>query len=79
MSWISSIHAQYLAMGGVDGFIGDGRLHQGIEGLVEGFYSVNLFKAIWLAGDVQVIWNPGYNTDRAGPIFLPGLKAHAEF
>ncbi len=25
-SWISDVHAQYLAMGGIDGFIGDGRL-----------------------------------------------------
>jgi len=80
MSWISSIHAKYLSMGGVDGFIGDGALnHQGIEGLVEGFYSFNLFKAIWLAADFQVVWNPAYNADRPGPIFLPGVKAHAEF
>jgi len=79
LSWISSIHAQYLAMGGVDDFIGDGHLKQAVEGLVEAFYSVNLFKAIWLAADFQMIWNPGYNADRPGPIFLPGVKVHAEF
>ncbi len=79
LSWISSVHAQYLAMGGVEGFIGDGRLKQAAEGLFEAFYSVNLFKAIWLAADFQMIWNPAYNADRAGPIFLPGVKAHAEF
>lgn len=78
-SWISSIHAQYLAMGGVDQFIGDGHLNQAVEGLVEAFYSVNLFKAIWLAASFQMIWNPGYNANRPGPVYLPGVKAHAEF
>ncbi len=72
MSWISQIHAKYLAMGGVDGFIGDGHLRQAPEGLVETFYSANLFRAIRLAADYQLIWNPGYNADRAGPIAHPG-------
>ncbi len=79
VSWISDVHAKYLAMGGVDGFIGDGHLRQAPEGLFETFYSVNLFRAIWLAADYQLIWNPGYNADRAGPINLFGAKAHAEF
>lgn len=78
MSWISKIHAEYLAMGGVDGFVGDGRLRQGAEGVVEVFYSVNLLKAIWLAGDYQFLWNPGFNTDR-GPVHIFGARIHAEF
>jgi high affinity Mn2+ porin len=78
MSWISSVHAQYLAMGGVDGFIGDGHLRQAGEGLVEGFYSLNLLKAVWLTGDYQFIWNPGYNADR-GPVNIFGARVHAEF
>ncbi len=79
MSWISSIHAQYLAMGGVDDFIGDGRLlHQAAEGVVEGFYSVNLLKAIWLTADYQLLWNPAYNADR-GPVNIFGGRLHAEF
>lgn len=78
-SWISSIHAKYLAMGGIDNFIGDGRLRQAPEGMVEAFYSFNVLKAIWFAGDIQMIFNPGYNADRAGPIFIPGVKVHAEF
>ena len=77
-SWISDIHAKYLAMGGIDGFIGDGHLRQGAEGIVEGFYSVNLLKAIWLAADYQLIWNPGYNVDR-GPLHILSAKVHAEF
>jgi hypothetical protein len=78
MSWISDIHAQYLAMGGVDGFIGDGKLRQGGEGNVDVFFSFNLKKAIWLSADYQRIWNPGYNADR-GPVDHFGGRVHAEF
>jgi len=78
MSWISAVHAQYLALGGIDGFIGDGALRQAGEGVVEAFYSFNLLKAIWLSGDYQFIWNPGYNADR-GPLHVFGVRVHAEF
>ncbi|MGA2449040.1 MAG: carbohydrate porin [Polyangiaceae bacterium] len=78
MSWISSEHARYLAMGGVDGFIGDGALRQAAEGVVECFYSVNLLKAIWLSADYQFLWNPGFNADR-GPVHIFGGRFHAEF
>jgi hypothetical protein len=76
--WISSIHAQYLAMGGIDGFVGDGYLHPGPETVFEIFYSLNLFKAVWLTPDYQHIWNPGFNTDR-GPVDVFGGRVHAEF
>jgi hypothetical protein len=79
LSWISEAHAKYLAMGGIDGFIGDGHLRQAPEGVVDLFYSVNLLKAIWLAADYQALWNPGFNADRAGPVHILGVKAHAEF
>jgi hypothetical protein len=79
LAWISDIHAQYLAMGGVDGFVGDGHLRQASEGVLDLFYSVNLLKAIWLAADYQLIWNPGFNADRAGPVNILGAKVHAEF
>jgi high affinity Mn2+ porin len=78
MSWISNIHAQYLAMGGVDGFVGDGNLRQSAEGVFEVFYSVNFLKAVWLAGDYQFLWHPGFNADR-GPVTIIGAKVHAEF
>jgi high affinity Mn2+ porin len=78
MSWISDIHAQYLAMGGIDNFIGDGHLKQAAEGVIDVFYSVNLLKAIWLAADYQYLWNPAYNADR-GPVNIFGGRVHAEF
>jgi high affinity Mn2+ porin len=77
-AWISDIHAQYLAMGGVDGFVGDGRLHQAAESVVDVFYSFNLLKAIWLTADYQHLWNPGFNADR-GPVDIFGGRVHAEF
>jgi hypothetical protein len=69
---------RYLAMGGVDGFVGNGRLRQAPEGLIDIFYSVNILKAIWLAADYQLLWNPDYDADRAGPVHMSGLKIHAE-
>jgi high affinity Mn2+ porin len=78
MSWISAAHAAYLALGGVDGFVGDGRLQQAGEGIVELFYSYNLLKALWLTGDFQHLWNPGFNADR-GPVEIFGVRFHAEF
>jgi high affinity Mn2+ porin len=80
LSWISAIHARYLELGGIDGFIGDGTLGKpGAEGVFEAFYSYNVKKAVWLSADYQLIWNPGYNTDRSGPISIPGVRVHAEF
>jgi high affinity Mn2+ porin len=39
-TWISGAHARYLALGGIDAFIGDGRLdHVSAEDLFEVFYS----------------------------------------
>jgi hypothetical protein len=78
-SWISPSHAQYLAMGGVDGFIGDGYLHGAQpEGVFEAFYSYNLLKAIWLSADYQFLYDPAYNWQR-GPVNIFGGRVHAEF
>jgi hypothetical protein len=78
MSWISHVHAEYLAMGGVDGFVGDGYLRQAGEGVVDVFYSFNLLEAIWLTADYQHLWHPGYNADR-GPVEVMSGRVHAEF
>jgi carbohydrate-selective porin OprB len=78
-SWISDVHAQFLALGGSDGFIGDGHLRQAPEMVVDAFYSFNLLRAIWLTADYQRIWNPGFNADRAGPVDILGGRVHVEF
>jgi hypothetical protein len=77
-SWISSAHAQYLALGGVDGFIGDGGLRRGSERVWELFYSLNVFRTIGLSADYQHISNPAYNADR-GPLNVLSGRVHAEF
>ena len=78
VAWISQPHAHYLALGGVDGFVGDGKLRKAAEGVVEVFYSVNLLRAIWLSADYQHLRNPGFNADR-GPVNIVGTRVHAEF
>ena len=75
---ISRSHEQYLAMGGIDGFIGDGRINPGSERAVDLSYSVNIRRSLWLAGDYQRIINPAFNIDR-GPVNVWSLKVHGEF
>jgi hypothetical protein len=78
-TWISDAHARYLALGGIDAFIGDGRLaHVSSEDLFAVFYSYNLFKALWLAADYQFLAHPAYNADR-GPENVFSGRVHAEF
>jgi high affinity Mn2+ porin len=77
-SWISAIHAQYLKMGGVDGFIGDGALTQANENMTEIYYSRHISRSIYASFDYQRVWNPGYNAVR-GPVNLFGGKFHVEF
>ena len=78
LGWISKIHAQYLAMGGIDGFVGDGAIDAAVESAVDAFYSVSLRKWLWLTGDYQHIVNPGFNADR-GPVNVFTLRLHGEF
>ena len=77
-AWISQVHADYLAMGGVDGFVGDGALNQAAESVIDLFYSVNFLKAVWLTADYQHITNPGFNADR-GPVNVLTGRVHGEF
>jgi high affinity Mn2+ porin len=78
VGWISQSHADFLALGGVDGFIGDGMLKQAAEGVFEAFYSFNFLEVFWLSGDYQRIVNPAFNADR-GPLNVFGLRLHAQY
>jgi hypothetical protein len=75
---ISETHATYLKLGGVDGFIGDGKLNPGTETVAEAFYAANLMSSIWLSGDYQFIVHPAFNAAR-GPVHILGARIHAEF
>ena len=78
IGWLSQSHADYLRRGGIDGFIGDGKLTQAPESVLEIFYGVHLLSAIWVSADYQFISNPAYNADR-GPVHIFGARLHAEF
>lgn len=77
-AWISGIHADYLRKGGVDGFAGDGNINQGMESVMEVFYSFHFLNAAWLSADYQRVTHPAFNADR-GPVNIYGARFHVEF
>ena len=78
LGWISSAHADYLRLGGVDGFIGDGSIRSGVETTLDMFYSVNFRGGLWFTGDYQRVVNPAFNKDR-GPVNIFTVRIHGEF
>jgi len=74
---ISAVHAQYLATGGSDFLIGDGKLRYGPESIWESYYSARLLPWLFAAVDAQHIANPAYNRDR-GPVWVGTLRLHVE-
>jgi high affinity Mn2+ porin len=80
---IKKDHQIYLADGGLGFLLGDGGpnhvgLNYGRENIVESYYTVHIWRGVYLAPGVQHIDNPGYNRAR-GPVLVPGLRAHVEF
>ena len=74
---ISGVHAQYLARGGYDFLIGDGRLRYGPEYIWETYYNARLIPGLFMAFDLQHVSNPAYNQDR-GPVWIPSIRLHVE-
>ena len=75
---LSGVHQQYLAAGGLDFLIGDGRLNYGPEYLWESYYSARLFPGFYTTFDLQRYANPAYNQDR-GPVTVYSVRLHMEF
>lgn len=75
---ISAVHAQYLAMGGQDFMIGDGRLNYGPEYAFETYYRARVRDGVFATIDLQHINNPAYNRDR-GPVWVGALRLHLEW
>jgi carbohydrate-selective porin OprB len=75
---ISGIHALYLARGGHDFLIGDGRLQYGPETILESYYNAHVLPWLSATFDLQHVTNPAYNQDR-GPVWIPSLRLHVEF
>jgi high affinity Mn2+ porin len=77
-NWLSAEHVTYLNMGGIDGFIGDGRISYKPEAAFETYYNINVSKFFWITLDFQHVANPAYNSDR-GPVSFYGFRLHTEF
>jgi high affinity Mn2+ porin len=75
---ISGVHAVYLARGGQDFLIGDGRLNYAPERIWETYYNARLFAGFFATYDLQYASNPAYNSDR-GPVWISSLRLHTEF
>jgi high affinity Mn2+ porin len=74
---ISGAHAVYLAMGGLDFLIGDGKLNYAPEYLWESYYNARVFRGFYATFDVQHYNNPAYNHDR-GPVWVESIRLHIE-
>lgn len=75
---IKKDHQVYLAHGGLGFLLGDGGLSYGRENIVESYYTLHVWRGIYVGPDVQHIVNPGYNRAR-GPVLVPGFRVHGEF
>ena len=74
---LSADRRHFLEAGGTSYFIGDGGLRYRPETVLEGYYSLNVMKHVWLTADYQRIQNPAYNADR-GPIDVYAFRLHTE-
>lgn len=77
-SGLSGVHASYLAHGGLDFIIGDGKLRYGPEYVWESYYSARLISGVFATFDLQHIANPAFNRDR-GPVWVSSVRLHLEF
>jgi hypothetical protein len=75
---LSGVHALYLASGGLDFLIGDGKLNYAPEYVWESYYSARLFPGFFASFDLQRVANPAYNHDR-GPVWIESIRLHMQF
>lgn len=75
---LSDPHRDYLAAGGFDFNIGDGRLRYGLEKILESYYALQIHKGIFFTLDYQLVEHPAYNRDR-GPVSVATGRFHIEF
>ena len=78
IAWLSAAHVQYLAMGGVDDFLGGGAINYHPEQVVDIYYKINVVSSTWATLDYQRITNPGYDAS-LGPVDVYSLRAHFEY
>jgi high affinity Mn2+ porin len=75
---IKKDHQNYLADGGLGFLLGDGKVNYGRENILESYYTLHVWRGLYVAPGAQYIVDPGYNRDR-GPVFVGSFRAHMEF
>jgi len=75
---IKKDHQNYLNAGGLGFLLGDGHLNYGRENIFETFYTIHVWRGMYVAPGLQHVTNPGYNRDR-GPVLVPSFRLHLEF
>lgn len=77
-SGLSKPHRDYLQAGGRGFILGDGNLTYSWEHMLEFYYKAPLIKDhLYLSAAYQLLVNPGYNTDRQGPVNIFSIRVHA--
>ncbi|PTM44258.1 carbohydrate porin [Phreatobacter oligotrophus] len=77
---LSRFHKDFLVAGGTGVIVGDGALRYGSERLLETYYELPVFREnLFIAANYQLIHNPGYNRDRAGPVHVLGMRIHSRY
>jgi high affinity Mn2+ porin len=72
---LSAVHHAYLAAGGLDFLIGDGRLNYGPEYVWESFYAARVVPGFYASFDLQRDTDLAYNRDR-GPVTIYSIRLH---
>src|SRR5579863_4393162 len=76
---ISHAEQQYLSLGGLGSFVGDGQLaNPRAENVLEAYYNWALTASTSVSFDYQFFENPGFNGDR-GPINIFATRVHWQF
>ena len=78
VSGISNAHQSYLKAGGNGFILGDGHLNYTPEHLTELYYSFQLNQNIYFSANYQLVFNPGYNADRQGPVNVFSGRLHIQ-
>lgn len=74
---LNKTHREYLALGGLGAFIGDGQINYRPERIVEAYYNISVYKGASVMAGLQHIVNPAYNADR-GPVNVGTVRLHIE-
>src|SRR6202167_3438157 len=75
---IKKDHQNYLADGGLGFLLGDGKLNYRRENILETYYTLHVWRGLYVAPGAQYIVDPGYNRDR-GPVFVGSFRGPIQF